>query len=70
MYLRIGTLNFDGVCSQGVPAEVYSHGFYQMLPNLLSEAGSLLAVWTFVPLYYNLQVVSVFQVHVHVPNNF
>ena len=47
---------------QGVPAEVYVYGLYQFLPNLIAAWGSFVAIWTFLPLYYNLRLTSVFQV--------
>ena len=54
--------SFLGV--QGVPGEVYTRGLYQFLPNLLAVYGSFLAIFTFVPVYYNLRLTSTFQVRI------
>ena len=49
-------------CVQGVPGEVYTRGLYQFLPNIVSITASFLAIWTFVPVFYNLNLISTFQV--------
>ena len=46
----------------GSSGRVYTRGLYQFLPNIVSITASFLAIWTFVPVFYNLHLTSTFQV--------
>lgn len=62
---KLWKLNFSmtsGVTLLGVPTEIYSYGTQYVMHVFTEVLVCIVTAWLFVPVYYNLQVATTYEV--------